>query len=377
MNYCLKNLLIYFIVLSVSSFCIICEASNLQIENKTIITPRFYIDKIYTSMMGPSASQKFSMLDNEPRQLLWITGYRSRVLDANNPKTELKDFMCHSNLNIDIKKHRNLFGWRQYPSERFFTLSEGREAINFPKGFGIPVYSDEVFKLDSQALNHNIKNPNVQVKIENVISFVRNANLKTPMKPLVMSAANGLALLKGKDGYYGVLNGDHSKHGAGSSKGVNAHNAKVRKDIFGREFTGHWEVPPGRHTYKTLVTRWMNLPYDTNAHFISAHVHPFAESLELRDLKTGKIIFKTLIENKKNKIGLAVVPTLSSEEGKPLYRDREYELISVYNNTSKEPITVMAVMFLYLFDKEFDKTNLDNSTLNWFKSLIPRIPKIL
>jgi hypothetical protein len=371
-----KKLLISLIFVPVFFVHFPLEVSALQIKKKTIVTPRFHIDKIYTSMMGPSSSQKFSLIENEPRQLLWITAYKSRVLDANNPKTELKDFMCHSNLNIDIKSHRTLFGWRQYPSERFFTLSEGRETINFPKGFGIPVYSDEVFKLDSQALNHNIENLNVQVKIENVITFVRNKNLKTPMNPLVMSAANGLALLKGKDGYYGVLNGDHSKHGTGSSKGVNAHNAKVRKDIFGREFTGHWEVPPGRHTYKTLVTRWMNLPYDTSAHFISAHVHPFAESLELRDLKTGNIIFKTKIENQKNKIGLALVPTLSSEEGKPLYKDREYELISVYNNTSQKPITVMAVMFLYLFDKEFDKTNLNNSTLNWFKSLIPRIPKI-
>ena len=371
-----KKLLINLIFVSVFFVRFSTETSAFQIEKKTIITPRFHIDKIYTSMMGPSSSQKFSLIKNEPRQLLWITGYKSRVLDANNPKTELKDFMCHSNLNIDIKKHRTLFGWRQYPSERFFTLSEGRETIIFPKGFGIPVYSDEVFKLDSQALNHNIKNPNVQVKIENVISFVRNKNLKTPMKPLVMSAANGLALLKGKDGYYGVMKGNHSKHGSGSSKGVNAHNAKVRKDIFGREFTGHWEVPPGRHTYKTLVTRWMNLPYDTNVHFVSSHVHPFAESLELKDLKTGKIIFKTKIKNQKNRIGLAQVPTLSSVEGKPLYKDREYELISVYNNTSKKPITVMAVMFLYLFDKEFDNTNLNNSTLNWFKSLIPRIPKI-
>ncbi len=357
-------------------FNCLSDALALQTEQKTIITPRYYIDKIYPSMMGPSSSQKFSLIENEPRQLLWITGYKSRVLDAKNPNREFKEFMCHSNLNINMKKHRTLFGWRQYPSERFFTLSEGREAINFPKGFGIPVYSDEIFRLDAQTLNHNIETPRAQVKIENVITFVRNKNLNFPMKPLFLSAANGLALLKGKDGYYGVLKADPQKHGTGSSKAHNAHNAKIRKDILGREFTGHWEVPPGRHTYKTLVTRWMNLPYNTTAHYISAHVHPFAESLELKDLKTGKIIFKTEIKNKKNKIGLASVPTLSSEKGEPLYKDREYELISVYNNTSKKNITVMAVMFLYLFDKEFDQSNLNNSTLNWFKSLIPRVPKI-
>ena len=39
---------------------------------------------------------------------------------------------------------------------------------------------------------------------------------------------------------------------------------------------------------RTLVTELMSLPYDTTVHYIAVHLHPFAESLELIDLTTGK-----------------------------------------------------------------------------------------
>jgi len=130
---------------------------------------------------------------------------------------------------------------------------------------------------------------------------------------------------------------------------------RSRKDKYGREFSGFWVVPSGRHIYRTLVTRWLNIPFDTRAHYISAHVHPFAESIALRDLYTGEIVFESSIKNKTNEIGLVQVSSLSSKEGVLLYKDREYELISVYNNTSGKYIGVMAVLFLYLQDKEIQK----------------------
>ena len=47
-------------------------------------------------------------------------------------------------------------------------------------------------------------------------------------------------------------------------------------------FSGHWVVPPGRQENRTLVTEWLNLRFDTTVHYIAVHLHPFAESLELR-----------------------------------------------------------------------------------------------
>ncbi len=36
-----------------------------------------------------------------------------------------------------------------------------------------------------------------------------------------------------------------------------------------------------------------------------------------------------------------------------MFKDHNYELITVYNNTTEEKQDSMAVMFLYLLDKEF------------------------
>ena len=54
-----------------------------------------------------------------------------------------------------------------------------------------------------------------------------------------------------------------------------------------------------------------------------------------------------------NSIGIDHVDYYSSESGIPLYKDHEYELLSVYNNTTSSDQDVMAVMYLYVLDKEF------------------------
>ncbi len=222
-------------------------------ESKTVFSNDFHINKIYPSMAGPYSSHQVSLIEGEPRQLLWITGFDSRPVDAHDSSKPLDGFMCHSNLNINMKAHRKLFRWKQYPRRRLFSLSEGIETIKFPQGFGIPVYSDEKFRVNSQALNHNIVNPDLKVKIKNTISFVRDADLKEQIQPLMMAAANGFVLLSGKDGYYGVKRGRSEKHGHGSSRAVKASMAHPRKDRYGRKFAGLWLVPPGRHTYNPLV----------------------------------------------------------------------------------------------------------------------------
>ena len=97
----------------------------------------------------------------------------------------------------------------------------------------------------------------------------------------------------------------------------------------------------------------MNLDYDTTVHYIAVHLHPFAESLELRDLTTDQTIFKSKAKNFKDEIGLEVVDFFSSKEGILLYKDHDYEIVSVYNNTTEEDQDSMAVMYLYLLDKKF------------------------
>ncbi len=45
----------------------------------------------------------------------------------------------------------------------------------------------------------------------------------------------------------------------------------------------------------------------------------------------------------------------SSEEGIPVFADHEYELVSVYDNSSGKPQDSMAVMYIYMLDQQFDR----------------------
>jgi hypothetical protein len=112
-------------------------------------------------------------------------------------------------------------------------------------------------------------------------------------------------------------------------------------------------VKPGREENRTLVTKILELPYDTTIHYIAVHLHPFAESLELRDLTTGQSVFKSSTRPFPDRIGLAHVDSFSSVEGIPIYKDHEYELVSVYQNITDQDQDSMAVMNLYMLDKDF------------------------
>ena len=112
-------------------------------------------------------------------------------------------------------------------------------------------------------------------------------------------------------------------------------------------------MKPGREVNQTLVTKILELPYDTTIHYIAVHLHPFAESLELRDLTAGQVVFKSSTRQFPDRIGLAHVDSFSSVEGIPIYKDHEYELVSVYQNVTDKDQDSMAVMNLYMLDKDF------------------------
>ena len=136
-------------------------------------------------------------------------------------------------------------------------------------------------------------------------------------------------------------------------KSANEHG-RIWEDPFGKKFSGHWEVPPGKQINHTNVTAYLNIPFDTRVHYIAVHLHPFAESLELRDITANKSVYTSYARNRNDKIGLEHVDYYSSVEGMPVYRDHQYELVTVYNNTSGEMQDSMAVMFLYLYDREYE-----------------------
>ena len=97
----------------------------------------------------------------------------------------------------------------------------------------------------------------------------------------------------------------------------------------------------------------MKVPFDTTVHFIAVHLHPFAESATLTDLTLETDVFHSRARGPENQIGLTSVESFVSETGVPIFQGHEYELKSIYENTTGENQDSMAVMFLYVLDKEF------------------------
>jgi hypothetical protein len=324
------------------------------VRSVEILSQPYHVDRLYRSMMGPYGTQNVVIEDTAFPELLWIVGYEARMVGGDGKTPLSQEFMCHSNLDLDMQHHGQIFGWSKRTSDRLFTLSQGQFDIEFPEGFGIPVLSDEKLTLVTQVLNHNLEHPDLDVRHKVTIRYVRDRDLKQPMKPLFSTSATGLISLDGKQGFYQVQTPEPEVHGPGCLPGEAA-SKRVIEDGFGRKFAGHWVVPPGRQVDRTNVTRWMNLPFDTTVHYIAVHLHPFAESLTLRDLTTGEVVFASRARGPEKGIGLDHVDSFSSAEGLPLYKSHEYELESVYNNTSGKDQDSMAVMYLYLLDREFKR----------------------
>lgn len=331
-----------------------------KLHEKVMLSPVWEVDQIYKSMTGPSDVENFLPLEADTPELLWIVGFEATMVSPDGKAPEKQEFMCHTNLDFaETQNHMALFeATKKRLSGRLFTLSQGQHRIDMPEGFGLPILSTEAMSLNTQVLNLNMAEGEKKLRHRVTFRFVRDKELKEPMKALYSAGAYGLKLLDGVDGHYGAEgHGEDSKHGAACLPGENAGRNQF-DDHKGRKFTGHWVVKPGREVNHTRVTDIMELPFDTKVHYIAVHLHPFAESLELRDLTAGKTVYKAHTKQLEGGVGLDHVDHFSSKEGIALFKDHEYEIISVYNNTTNQDQDSMAVLNMYLADMEFKMPDL-------------------
>ncbi len=327
------------------------------VHRKTVLSPEYYIDKKYRSMQGPYGQQQVYLTDPAEPELLWITGYETEVVDPADDAEVSQEYMCHANLDIKPTPYMKELQMRHGISGRIFTLSQGQQKIEFPPGFGIPVLSTQPLDLTTQVLNLNRDDPELVVRHKVTVEYVRDRDVPRdhPMRPLFQAAVEGLKSLDGPGQVYGMAESavDQAIHGPGCAVGASAVHGDADLDSMGHEFTAHWVVKPGIEVTHTLVTKFLDLPFDTTIHYIAVHLHPFAKSLELIDRTTGRSVFRAEVDPAPGRIGIDRVDHLSSPEGIPIYKDHQYELVSVYDNTSGEDQDSMAVMYLYLLDKDF------------------------
>jgi hypothetical protein len=324
------------------------------VESKVVYSDAFTIDTTWASMQGPYRVLQVQLTDSTTHELVWVTGYEAAIVDADTRVEKSTEFMCHSNVDLDMARHRQLFGWEQkYPSRRLFTLSEGQTEVKLPDGFGVPLRSDEPLSVTAQVLNHNYHGAPIRVRQRVTVHFIRDRALKKSLIPLYQRGINTLVRLDGPGGGYNTAVDDHAAHMHAS--GDMSADDQPYKDKQGRTFAGHWVVKPGREVRRTPVNGWLQMTSDLKVHYVAVHMHPFGESLRLIDKTTGDTVLASKAENRPERIGLARVEQIASPEGITLYKDHDYELESRYNNTSGTNRTAMAVMYLYMEDTEFKR----------------------
>jgi len=329
------------------------------VYTKTVVSRAYHIDKMYASMQGPYDFDDVRLIDGDKPELLWIVGYRTTVIGDGSRSEASPEFMCHANLDFEANDYYDRFPEAPPISGRIFTLSQGQQEIRFPEGFGIPVTSDLPITLATQVLNLTVPDADLSVRHKVDVMFVRDAEVKGEMVPLFQGAVEGFKAL-GDARHYGVSpdDVDHDTMGPGCSVGQAATAGDSDDDALGQKFTAHWVVPPGREVNRTNVTRFLNLPFDTTVHYIAVHLHPYAERLTLRDLTTDETVYEAKVTPAKDRVGIEHVEHYESREGLMLHADHEYELVSIYNNTSNQDADSMAVMYLYMRDREFERPDL-------------------
>jgi len=324
-----------------------------HVQTKTVDSGNIHIDRIYGSMIGPMKMKRFKITDQPKEELIWLTSAKINTVDKQDNAISDK-YLCH--INLDVKVKAQVFDQQNNimrvvdTGKNFMDLTQGLPEIEFPRGFAIPFLTTDWIVFHAMALNNQPVQEPFDIKFKANFNYVYDHDLEGPTKALGMSFSNV---------FVPALHPNCPPHFMGE---VQYECGVYRADESGKEMNLHWSVPPGRHTYRHSPDNGVNIPFNTTVHYIAMHVHPYAESMELVDLTTNETIFKGNVRHYPNNEDIEKLDVYSSEQGIALYRDHKYEIISVYNNITEKDIDAMAVLYVYYWDKEFDK-NIDRDKL--------------
>ena len=341
-------------------------ATPLLATERQVLSDVYKIVKKYKSMEGPAGAQTIYLEDKTRPELLWLTEIKTEVVGEDGKTLMSPELMCHMNIDIDPTKHKALFNLKRLPAARLMTISQGMRvsgggfAARLPEGFAFPIASNEPLYVMTQVLNHNIEHPqHLNVRHRVTFEYVRDRDLAKRPVPLFNLPASGMVQMSDNPlAITSAISADPAEHtGMSCLVGQRAPNAAGMASDYvdpkGHKMTGHWVVPPGKQVNTSDATWFMNLPYDSKLHYAAVHLHPFAQSLTLRDATSGTDVFKAQTVNPKKRVGLDRVDNFISIGGVPMYKDHKYELISVYNNPTKQNADSMASIFMALDDPEF------------------------
>ncbi|NDD29456.1 MAG: hypothetical protein EB084_14440 [Proteobacteria bacterium] len=300
-------------------------------KTKTITFRGMRIDKLYPSMTGPSKDHTVLLGGNDDG--VWITRYKAEVLDPESGRLR-QEYMCHTSL--DLLGTAGTEASTYHRQE--LTVSQGQEEIAFPKGFALHFPNDPLVDIHVLVMVLNNNDPDLRRDFD-FRTTLRYAGDKTAREqklvPLFQTGFAAFPLL------------DSEKLEAGETGVRTATEKEVERGRDGRQRTGHWMVPPGRQVIRE--TSALGLSSDTTIHYIWMHVHPYAESVELRDKTAEKTLWKGRVVNDPDARKARLVSTehFESTQGIPVFKGHVYELVSTYNNPTNHDIDAMASLWIY------------------------------
>lgn len=265
-----------------------------------------------------------------------------------------REFFCHSNLTFTpqaLSERRTRGTFTPVPDLQLVTLVPGRLEVSLPEGFGLPVFSDEPLDYYSMSLNLNEHDGARRVRFRTTISFTPDGARDRPMTPLFRRALYAYEPIGKRSPYTMCQSADHPGAACGMFVGQGASNAFL--DSIGKTNTMHWMIPPGRYESRVPVTDQLELPADTTAHYVTAHLHPYARFVSLVDTTTGMTLFTIWSKDFADRRGVAHIDEWRSIDGVPLHGTHSYELVTVYDNPTAQPIDAMSILYVYAVDTRF------------------------
>lgn len=329
-----------------------------SVQSNIELTPSSHFD-IHNRLASPSI---FNHQPSTLRNFVWLTGVDTEIVDADSQASISPEYFCHSNLTFaehgtTPDQYNARFGGKLHLDWRLFSLVPGRSAIDLPEGFGIPVPSEAALDYFTMSLNLNPQRGVANVRMRTRLHTVSADEPNAPTKALFRRA---VYVLQHEDQNTSTTAGmgpkctmkltDHVGAGCGEWKTITAANGSTMLTPV-EGMTNHWTVPPGHHVYQSDVTPQLNLPFDTTIHYATIHVHPFARGVELRDLTTGRAVLQLNSRDWTDRVGVAHVDEFKSIGGIPIIRGHRYQLSVDYNNTSANNTDAMAILYLYLLEK--------------------------
>lgn len=364
-------------------------------QSVELLSSRYTLDREYKSMRGPRSNQPRIRMSNDAasHKTIWLTGVETEIVDAKRMEKVSNEFFCHSNLTLNPdtttpQKHNSSFDRKTHVDWRLFTLIPGRMEIHLPSGYGVPLKNDTLLDYFTMSLNQNPGQPNRNVRMRSRITYrtqAAHASSLQPLfcRPLYIYQQHKKTVVGVKKTRAFNVHGDHvgetcsnscakNQAGATPSSFANAYEqnnlnqhpgstccvASASPDgiveQFGAENTMHWMVPCGKHRYRTEVTQQMSLPFNTTAHYVTGHLHPFGKWLKLVEIDSQQTVLEITSRDFSDRLGVEHISEIKSQTGIPIRKDRRYELITEYDNRSNEPIDAMAILYLFLYDGDRD-----------------------